>query len=325
MSEKKTTRKIDGRIRLTILGGYLGSGKTTWLRHQLFKNAFGRVHILVNEAAETPVDDILLAEHATGMTLLSGGCACCAGQEELIRTLRKLCDERSRSPSDEARLEQIILETSGLADPAAIASAIQNDPVLVHHVRLDKIIVLVDALNIADQLGTEYLGRQQIEAADHIILTKADLQDPSVLSSAHVTVELINPGATLSAAVKGEAFEPHVNPDAEPFDLPLQGDAKLLEPITPTRLAIGDEVDWAAFSVWLSALLHARGKDIVRVKGVFATPAGPLLLQGVRNSVQAPEMLPPSLTEYQNNIVFIGRGFQLDELEASLNYFSLNE
>lgn len=314
----------DTRLRLTILGGYLGSGKTTWLRHQLYQGRFGRAHILVNEAAETPVDDTLLQEHASGMTLLAGGCACCAGKANLLHALRQICDARSQIESRRDRLQRIVLETSGLADPAAIATAIQTDPMLVHHILLDDIIVLADAVNILDQLGTEPLGRAQIEAADRIILTKVDAQLPGAFSAVHATLTQLNPGADISAAIKGEAVTPALDPDARPIDIPALADLSRLPPIEPTRLRIDPKVDWAAFSVWLSALLHARGQDIVRVKGVFDTPAGYLLLQGVRNSVQAPEILPPSSTQRANEIVFIGRNFAKDDLDKSLKYFSLS-
>lgn len=319
----KDTPRKDGRIRLTILGGYLGSGKTTWLRHQLFENAFGHAHILVNEAAEIPVDDTLLDQHATGMTVLAGGCACCVGRSELITALRTLCDERSQLTSDHNRLEKIVLETSGLADPASIATAIRNDPVLVHHILLDEIIVLADTMNIIDQLSTEHLGRAQIEAADRIILTKVDVQTPSVLSRICATLTRLNPAASITAAVKGVKTDFDIDGSLDPYVLPILDGTTELPPINPTRLEVPESVDWASFSVWLSALLHARGKDIVRVKGVFPTPAGPLLLQGVRNSVQAPEILPLSATKYQKRIVFLGRGFELEELKASLNYFSM--
>ena len=156
-------------MRMTILGGYLGSGKTTWLRHQLFAGEFGSAHILVNEAAETPVDDTLLTAQAAGVTMLAGGCACCTGKQDLVGALRALCDARSK---DQNIADQIVLETSGLADPAAILTAIRQDPVLVHHIIVSEIIVLVDTLHAADQLRTEHLSRAQIEAADRIILTK---------------------------------------------------------------------------------------------------------------------------------------------------------
>ncbi len=311
----------DGRLRLTILGGYLGSGKTTWLRHQLFEDAFGKAHILVNEAAETPVDDTLLASQAVGLTMLSGGCACCTGKNDLVAALRTLCDRRSRQKPEDRSTDQIILETSGLADPAAILDAIQRDSVLVHHIRVAEIIVMVDALNAAEQLRTEYLGRAQIEAADRVIMTKVDAVPDSVLATVVATVSHLNPGAGVVAAVKGQPFVLPELPTVAPYNLPQLADS--IAPIQPTRIEIPEDVDWAIFSVWLSALLYARGDDLVRVKGVFETPAGPLLLQAVRKSVQPPELLPPEAVQRQNQIVFIGRGYEANDLRRSLDYFTL--
>src|SRR6056297_147107 len=310
----------DGRLRLTILGGYLGSGKTTWLRHQLYEGAFGKAHILINEAAETPVDDTLLASQSAGVTMLSGGCACCTGKDDLVNALKALCDAHSRQNSEDRKTPQIVLETSGLADPAAILDAIQQDSVLVHHIRVAEIIVLVDAMNAADQLRTEHLGRAQIEAADRIILTKVDAVPDAVLATVVATVRHLNPVARIEAAVKGEPFALPDLPAVPPYDLPRISDGG--EPIQPTKIDIPDDVDWATFSIWLSALIHARGDDLVRVKGVFETPAGPLLLQAVRKSVQPPELLPPEAAQRQNQIVFIGRGYKGDDLRRSLDYFT---
>ncbi|SHM32461.1 GTPase, G3E family [Roseovarius litoreus] len=310
----------DGRLRLTILGGYLGSGKTTWLRHQLYEGGFGKAHILINEAAETPVDDTLLASQSAGVTMLSGGCACCTGKDDLVNALKALCDAHSRQKPEDRKTAQIVLETSGLADPAAILDAIQQDSVLVHHIRVAEIIVLVDAMNAADQLRTEHLGRAQIEAADRIILTKVDAVPDAVLATVVATVRHLNPVARIEAAVKGEPFALPDLPAVPPYDLPRISDGG--EPIQPTKIDIPDDVDWATFSIWLSALIYARGDDLVRVKGVFDTPAGPLLLQAVRKSVQPPELLPPEAAQRQNQIVFIGRGYKGDDLRRSLDYFT---
>lgn len=314
------SKSDDGRLRLTILGGYLGSGKTTWLRHKLFEGAFGQAHILVNEAAETPVDDTLLSAQAVGLTMLAGGCVCCTGKADLVAVLRNLCDQRSRTPIKDRLMDQIVLETSGLADPAAIASAIREDSILVNHIRIVELIVLVDALHAPEQLRTEVLGRIQIEAADRIILTKPDAVPDEILAKVVATVAQLNPAASIEAATKGQGFALGNLPKVEAMELPKTADGAA--PIVPTRIDIPPEVDWAVFSVWLSALLHARGHDLVRVKGVFETAAGPLLLQAVRRSVQPPELLPPEAAQRQNQIVFIGRGYEPKDLIRSIAYFS---
>ncbi|WP_395686873.1 CobW family GTP-binding protein [Aestuariivirga sp.] len=312
----------EGRIRLTVLGGYLGSGKTTWLRHQLHEGQFARARVIVNEAAETPVDHALLGQ-ASGLCVLAGGCVCCVAKAELISVLRKLCDERTRADAAGQRLDHIVLETSGLADPGPIVAAIKSDPVLVYHIVVSEIIVAADARHAMSQLRSEPLGRRQIEIADRIIVTKVDEAEPAELTKLLSTLVSINPAARISGAVKGvetalPSFE-GVAPDALPD---LNGQA-LKPPVAPTRLQLDDSIDWTAFTIWLSALLHARGDDIVRVKGVVRTPAGRLLLQTVRKVVQTPEILPEQdgLGE-DNMIVLIGRGFTQSQLARSLRYFA---
>ena len=175
----------DGRLPLTLLGGALGSGKTTWARHQLYDGAFGTgVHVLVNEAAEVPVDDQLLAR-AEGVTVLAGGCVCCTGQQALLAALRDLCDRRSRG----AGPERVLLETSGLADPGAIAACLRADPVLARHLRLDGILVAIDAVHALTQLAEDPLIHRQIAVADRLILTKVDVvPDPSAVGSHQQTI-----------------------------------------------------------------------------------------------------------------------------------------
>lgn len=312
----------EGRIRLTLLGGYLGSGKTTWLRHQLHAGTFGRVHVVVNEAAEIPVDDALLGG-AAGLTVLAGGCVCCTGRGDLVAALRDLCDQRSSVADPGARIERIVLETSGLADPAPIVVALRADPILARHIVIGEIVVAVDAAHGLAQLSEDPLGRRQVEAADRLILTKLDAVRAEAIARLQLALRSLNPGATLSAAVMGSWMAlPEVPPGTRPPTLPLlpDGDA---EPLLPVRLSLGPEPDWAALGVWLSALLHARGDQIVRVKGVVQTPAGRLLLQTVRRVVQPPEILPAGEDRggLDNGIVVIGRGFQPQALHASFRHF----
>jgi len=311
-------RSDDGRLRLTVLGGYLGSGKTTWLRHQLHAGSFGpHVHVIVNEAAETPVDDALLGQ----VTLLAGGCCCCVGQGALIAALRRICNTRSQIAA--ARMDAIVLETSGLADPGAIVAAIQGDPVLVNHILLAETLVAVDALHAVSQLTTEPLGRRQVGAADRLILTKTDACAPADLAALRATLAMLNPVAEVTAAILGETVALPLLPQGAKAAilLPLS-DEDGRGPILPTQVQVGLDIDWSAFALWLSALLHARGDDLVRVKGVIRTPAGRLLLQTVRRVVQSPEILPDRPDQGQDNrIVFIGRGYRPADLDRSLHQF----
>ena len=312
----------EGRIRLTVLGGYLGSGKTTWLRHQLHEGRLRGAHVIVNEAAETPVDDALLGRSST-LSVLAGGCVCCAARQDLIDLLRRISDERSKVEGGAARLEQIVLETSGLADPGPIVEAIRSDPVLVYHVVVSEVIVAVDALHSLSQLRGEPLGRRQIEVADRLIVTKVDQVAHGPLQTLLATLSCLNPGAGLSGAVQGVDSPLPDFSGAEPERLPETDQLSPKAPVTPVRLHLDDSIDWTAFTVWLSALLHARGDDIVRVKGVVRTPTGRLLLQTVRKVVQTPEILPEQGDMREDNmVVVIGRGYKAEHLRRSLQYFA---
>jgi G3E family GTPase len=312
----------DGRMKLTVLGGFLGSGKTTWLRHQLHQGLLADALVVVNEAAETPVDDALLGRSAR-LAVLAGGCACCEGREALVALLRDVCDDRVSADDPADRVERIVLETSGLADPGAIVDAIRSDPVLIHHIVVSEIVVSVDGVHGLDQLRREALGRRQVETADRLVVTKVDAAKDETLLPLLATLKALNPGAAISAAVMGRDAELPEFDGAVAAPLPELADEG--SPITATTMELDDSIDWTAFTVWLSALLHARGDDIMRVKGVMRTPAGRLLLQGVRKVVQSPEVLPEgdeSGRDGDNSIVVIGRGFEPSHLLPSLRRFA---
>lgn len=324
MSER---RRSDGRLPLTIVGGFLGAGKSTWLRHQLHERHFGPVHLIVNEAAQTPVDNLLFGK-AERIEVLAGGCACCEGKGALVSALRLICG--ARDAAGDGEIERILLETSGLADPGAIAAAVAQDPILARRLVLDGVIVLVDALHGIAQLAGEELSRRQIEAAERIIITKPRGIPSLELARLMRTVRLINPAAAMAGAECGVPEGLPDDHDAEPYDLPETAIAHR-EPIRPYSLRITGGEGWAGLSVWLAALLAARGDDIVRVKGVVRSPDGRLLLQSVRRVVQAPEILPePENADagpapQDDVIVLIGRGMDEKLLARSWQRFVLGE
>lgn len=305
----------DGRLGLTILGGALGSGKTTWARHQLYEGAFGTgLHVLVNEAAELPVDDQLLSG-AEGVTVLAGGCACCTGREALIGALRDLCDRRSRGTGP----RRVLLETSGIADPGAIAAILRSDPILARHLRLDAIVVAVDAVHALAQLAEDALIHRQIAVADRLILTKADVASPTDLHRLQVGLRLRNPAAMIEGSQHGVGFALPAPVSDPPAELPASPDAA--EPALAAVLRLPASLDWAEAMVWLSALLHARGDRVARVKGVIPSAAGRLLIQSVRGVVAPPELLAAGPRDGDGHLILLGRGFSEALLARSLHGF----
>jgi G3E family GTPase len=303
------------RIRLLILSGFLGSGKTTWLRHQLHGGHLRNRMVIVNEAAAAPVDDALLAD-LTQVTVIPGGCVCCSQRAEFLRVLRQHCDQ--------SRPQDIVLETSGLAEPAAIVEAIRSDPVLVHRVRVEDVMVTVDAGNALAGLKSDALVRAQIETADVLVITKLDALGADEAGRLAATLKSLNPGARIIGTVKGDevALPDYANITAE--ELPALREFPARDPIVAVDIEIDPAIGWEVFSVWLSALLHARGDEIFRIKGVVRTPNGRVLLQCVQKSVLPPEILPETEAtdlSFDNRLAFIGRGFDEKRLKQSLKRF----
>jgi G3E family GTPase len=303
------------RIRLLVLSGFLGSGKTSWLRHQLHEGRLRERAVIVNEAAAAPVDDALLADLAR-VTVIPGGCVCCSMRQEFLRVLRDHCNA--------SRPQDIVLETSGLAEPASIVEAIRNDPVLVHRILIDEVMVTVDAVSALDRLRSDVMIRAQIETADALVITKLDLLGPEEAGKLAATLKALNPGARIMGTVKGETvpLPPFAHIAAE--ELPPVGELPQAKPIVAVDIDIDPALGWEEFSVWLSALLHARGDEILRIKGVVRTPNGRVLLQCVQRSVLPPEILPeaPSADRsFDNRLAFIGRGFDREGLRRSLKVF----
>lgn len=312
----------DNRLNIVLLSGYLGSGKTTWLRHALFTKTFGNAQVFTQEAANQPVDDLLLGE-ALSVTVLTGTAGTPKGKEALISALLAVAESRTGGQKEGADMrlpDTLIIETSGLADPEEIIVAIKEHPILVSHFALKETIIMADALHFHVALKTDALCRQQILSADRVVIAKTE--DVSVQSLANLvaTINKINPAAPLSLSVFGvESVVPPLPTPTETYESTL---AHVGAAATVVSLPIPKEVDWVEFTVWLSALLHARGDTILRVKGVLQTDEGALLLQSVRKVMQQPEILPPEKGSARHEeIVFIGKDMNQDALLASLTNF----
>lgn len=295
--------------RLTILSGFLGSGKTTWLAHQLRAGPLAGTDVLVNEAAELPVDDRLLP----APRVLAGGCACCTRLGALGVTLGEMLDEGAR---------HIVLETSGLAEPGRIVEALRNDGDLSGRLVVGETVVTLDTATARDLLRSEPLARSQVEAADAIVLTKLASAAPDDAARLVASLRAFAPRAHLFAAERGVEVDVPSADDAMPEplgDCNLHGDGGA---VVAVALDLGEAPDLAAVVLWLSALLHARGDTILRVKGVVGDTGRRVLIQAAGRSVELSDADPDDRGS-ADGLVVIGRGFEPEALAGSLRGFGI--
>lgn len=191
-------------IPVTILTGFLGAGKTTLLNRLLTDPALKDAAVIVNEFGDVGIDHLLVAASDDGIIELSSGCLCCTVRGELVTTLENLL--RGLDNGRIATLSRVVIETTGLADPAPVMHAIMLHPYLVQRFRLDGVVTLVDALNGAATLDAHEEAVKQVAVADRIVLTKTDMAGGAEAGAAlRRRLAALNPAAPILEAAKGEA------------------------------------------------------------------------------------------------------------------------
>jgi G3E family GTPase len=310
-----------GRIPVLVVGGFLGSGKTSLLRH-LLAGATDTA-VIVNEFGAVGLDHQLLRACEERVELLGGGCACCTRRADLVQALRDLLDAHDRGT---ARLSRVVIETSGLADPAPIVFTISNDPMLRHHFEVERLVVTVDAVNWAEQLGTHPEARKQVLVADELVVTKLDLVEHEEEAAAAIAgaLQALNPAATLRTALHGVLGDapPHKAGQAPRTTYP-GADLAHTDDVSSLSIQPSGPIDWLGFAVWLSMLLHARGQDVLRVKGLVELDDRTLVsVNGVQHVVHTPEHLDrTTIPDPSPGIVFITRGIEIERLRESFDAF----
>ncbi|HUB16273.1 MAG TPA: GTP-binding protein [Acetobacteraceae bacterium] len=317
-----------GRRPVSVLSGFLGSGKTTLLRRYLAESAQSEagIAVIINEYGAVGVDHHLVRMVKEQLILLQAGCVCCNRREDLANTLRALLDQEQSG--EIAPIRQVVIETSGLADPLPILFTISSDPVLRHHFAASSVVVMLSAADATAQIDRQPEVSQQIIAADRVVVTKPDLATREQIARCRMKVRQLNPTAGIVVSSFGEAFDvlaPGNAPQgARSLDKPLRVGVALGHPdVQSAALTFSAPLDWPAFGVWLGMLLQARGPNVLRIKGLLNIgDAGPVVMNAAQHVVHPPEHLQAwPATERRPYLVFITRATDPDRIAASLQTF----
>ena len=272
MTTATTATTTPQKIPVTVITGYLGSGKTTLLNHILTGQQGRKVAVIVNEFGEVGIDGQLIEQDGDEQLIeFNNGCLCCTVRGDLIETIAKL---RLRAGD----LDAILIETTGLADPAPVASTFFVDEGVRADTRLDAFVTVVDAVNIEKNLEQSVEAQEQVAFADIILVNKTDLASEEQLQRVERRVRLLNPLARLHRSANSVVdLDLILGVNAFQLDAKLQVDPEFLtdhehehDPaITSIVLREERPIDMNRFVSWMSPLLQREGDRYLRTKGVF--------------------------------------------------------
>jgi G3E family GTPase len=317
-------------VPVTVLTGFLGSGKTTLLRRALTAPEFSDTAVVINEIGEIAIDHYLVDFVEGSVLELPGGCLCCAVREDLAQTLRSLIERRDLG--EIRRFRRIVIETSGLADPAPVLFTLGTDPMLDQCLRLGRVVTMVDAVTGIATLDRFAEAARQAAVADALVISKTDLAPFDDALAARLAA--LNPGAERiqGAAASDPAsvlFGPHPNPPPQAREGEAQAvavwglEAAHSHGVAAFTIVLEGSVSRLDFARALGGLAQARGNDLLRVKGIvrFADRLSsdglgrPAIVQAAQHAMFAPEWLddwPDS--DHRSRLVFVVHDIAAEEI-----------
>lgn len=312
---------MSSKVPVTVLTGFLGAGKTTLLNRILTEQHGKKYAVIVNEFGAIGIDNDLVVNADEEVFEMNNGCICCTVRGDLIRILDGLMKRADR-------FDGILLETTGLADPAPVAQTFFVDPDVAEKTRLDAIVTLVDARHLEIQLKDSHEAAEQIAFADLVLLNKIDLVDAASLARVEARIRAMNPYARIVKCERCEvpldivlgqnAFDLERVLAIEPHFLEEDHAHEHDDEITSVSLQTDAALDSTKFNAWFGKLLREKGTDILRSKGILniSGESERYVIQGVHMLMEGDFMgLWPEGLSRQSRLVFIGRGLDGMELE----------
>ncbi|MDF3308139.1 GTP-binding protein [Rhodococcus sp. T2V] len=312
-------------VDVLIVGGFLGAGKTTWLANYLARQSQRSTTVIVNEFASTDVDgttlgDIDVTAQLRESVSIVGGCICCERLDELRLALHAVVTtiHRLGADADHGSGDLVVIETTGLADPAPLIELLNSDRLLAVNMVLREVVVVVDAIDGIRHLQHRRLARRQVQAAGRVVVAKADLVDAEQLDVVAGTVLRINPGVPVTAAADGIESDLVVT-DPGPGLLAVDDEDRDsgAAPAAVT-VRIDPEVSWAEYALWLEAVTRLHPEKFLRTKGTVRTPSGPLIVQSVGSTIARPQH---TTTATDTTMVLIYCGIERERVLRSLQTF----